>query len=99
MGSRRDERDGNGKPDGNDVAATDFSRVPYGVFTDHDVFELEQQRIFRGPTWTMIGLDAEVPEPGDFKTSYIGDTPVVISRPKTERSIASSTAAPTAAQL
>ena len=48
--------------------AADFSRVPYGVFTDTDVFELEQQRIFRGPTWTMIGLDAEVPEPGDFKT-------------------------------
>ena len=60
--------------------AADFSRVPYGVFTDTDVFELEQQRIFRGPTWTMIGLDAEVPEPGDFKTSYLGDTPVVISR-------------------
>ena len=67
-------------PTGMTWPATDFSRVPYGVFTDHDVFELEQQRIFRGPTWTMIGLDAEVPEPGDFKTSYIGDTPVVISR-------------------
>ena len=67
-------------PTGMTWPAADFTRVPYGVFTDPGVFELEQQRIFRGPTWIMIGLDAEVPEPGDFKTSYIGDTPVVISR-------------------
>ncbi len=29
----------------------DCSRVPYPVFSDTEIFELEQQRIFRGPVW------------------------------------------------
>ena len=58
----------------------DGSRVPYAVFTSPDVYALEQERIFRGPTWSFLGLEAEVPNLGDFKRTYIGDTPVVMTR-------------------
>jgi anthranilate 1,2-dioxygenase large subunit/terephthalate 1,2-dioxygenase oxygenase component alpha subunit len=55
-------------------------RVPYQVFTDQALYDLEQQSIFRGDTWHWVGLEAETPNAGDFKTNYIGDTPVVIIR-------------------
>jgi len=58
----------------------DGSRTPYGVFTSRDIYEREQERIFRGPTWSFLGLEAEIPAPGDFKSTFIGDTPVVMTR-------------------
>lgn len=63
-----------------DFGVTDGSRVPYGVFSSAEVYALEQERIFRGPTWNFLGLEAEIPAPGDFKSTFIGDTPVVMTR-------------------
>ena len=60
--------------------AADYSRVPYGVFTDPDVYELEQERIFKGPVWIYLALEAEIPNPGDFLVTYVGDTPAVVNR-------------------
>ena len=56
------------------------SRVPYGVYTDPGIYEEEQARIFRGPVWSFVGLRQEIPEPGDYRTAYIGDTPVIVLR-------------------
>ena len=58
----------------------DYSRVPYRLYHDRTVYELEQKRVFGGPTWSMIGLAAEVPKIGDFRASYIGETPIVFNR-------------------
>ncbi len=60
--------------------ASDFSRVPYGVYLSQDVYEREQERIFHGPVWNFLALDAEIPNSGDFKTTYVGDTPVAVNR-------------------
>jgi anthranilate 1,2-dioxygenase large subunit len=56
------------------------ARVPYSVFHSPEIYTLEQERIFRGPTWSFLGLEAEIREPGDFKSTFIGDTPVVVTR-------------------
>jgi len=58
----------------------DGSRVPYSVFTSQAIYDREQERIFRGPTWSFLGLEAEIKQPGDFKSTFIGDTPVVMTR-------------------
>ena len=58
------------------------SRVPYRVFTDADVYKREQEEIFRGQHWCFVGLEAEIPNSGDFKSTFIGDTPVVVTRGK-----------------
>ena len=58
----------------------DGSRVPYKVFSSTAVYEREQERIFRGETWSFLGLDVEIPNPGDYKSTFIGDTPVVMTR-------------------
>ena len=62
--------------------SSDYSRVPYGVFSDPRIYAEEQELIFRGPVWTNIALEAEIPEPGDYRSSYVGDTPVVAVRGK-----------------
>lgn len=54
--------------------------VPYAVFTDPEIFEREQQRIYCGPTWNFLALEDEIGAPGDFKSTYIGTTPVVVTR-------------------
>jgi salicylate 5-hydroxylase large subunit len=57
-----------------------LGRVPYWVYTDADLYRSEQARIFRGPSWNYVALAAEIPEPGDFVRTRIGDTPVIVTR-------------------
>jgi anthranilate 1,2-dioxygenase large subunit len=58
----------------------DGSRVPYSVFSSQEVYEREQERIFRGPYWSFVGLACEIPKVHDFKSTFVGDTPVVVTR-------------------
>jgi anthranilate 1,2-dioxygenase large subunit len=58
----------------------DYSRVPYRVYHDPAIYARELDRVFRGRAWTHIALDAELPKPGDFRASWIGDTPVIVHR-------------------
>jgi anthranilate 1,2-dioxygenase large subunit len=60
--------------------AADYSRIPYGVFSDPQIYEEEQARIFHGPVWNYLALDIELPKPGDFVTTYVGDTKVIVAR-------------------
>ena len=57
-----------------------FTRVPYRVYQDPAIYALEQERIFRGRTWNYVALTAELPNAGDYKTSFVGDTPVIVTR-------------------
>lgn len=58
----------------------DYSRVPYRLYHDQDLFEKEQEKVFRGPVWSVLGFEAEVKQPGDYRLTYVGDTPVVYCR-------------------
>ena len=60
--------------------AQGVSRVPYWVYSDPGVFQREMERIFNGAAWNYAGLTCEVPEPGSFKTNFIGNRPVVVTR-------------------
>lgn len=60
--------------------AADCSRIPYGMYRDPEIYALEQERIFRGPVWSYLALEAEIPEPGDFRVVEVGDTPVIVNR-------------------
>jgi anthranilate 1,2-dioxygenase large subunit len=57
-----------------------LSRVPYGAFQGADIYRREQERLFHGPLWHFLCLEIEVAQGGDFRTSKVGDTPVVVSR-------------------
>ncbi|MEU5403571.1 benzoate 1,2-dioxygenase large subunit [Streptomyces sp. NPDC005963] len=60
---------------------TGVYRVRRSVFTDEELFELEMAHIFEG-NWVYLAHDSQIPEPGDYFTTYIGRQPVVISRDK-----------------
>ena len=65
----------NGRPKGS-------TRVPYWVYSDRDIYETEQERIFRGPTWNFLCLEAELPRPNSYRRSNLGEMPVVVTRDK-----------------
>src|SRR5438874_852289 len=58
------------------------TRVPYWVYQDAEIYREEQRRIFRGPTWNYLCLEAELAEPGSFLTTFVGEMPVVVTRDK-----------------
>ncbi|MDB5751563.1 MAG: putative terephthalate 1,2-dioxygenase oxygenase component large subunit [Ramlibacter sp.] len=55
-----------------------LTRIPYDIYTDPATAQQEQERIYRGATWNYLCLDAELPEAGSYRTTHVGDTPVVV---------------------
>jgi anthranilate 1,2-dioxygenase large subunit len=58
----------------------DLHYIPDWIYTSQEIYDREMELIFRGDTWNFVALEAEIPNPGDYKRSYVGDTPVVVSR-------------------
>jgi salicylate 5-hydroxylase large subunit len=56
------------------------TRVPFWVYSAPDVYERELERLFYGPQWSYVGLTAELPGPGDYKTTWIGERSVIVIR-------------------
>jgi len=54
-------------------------RVHRNVYLDENVFREEMARIF-GKTWIYVGHESEVARPGDYKSTFIGTQPVIVSR-------------------
>ncbi|HJU16966.1 MAG TPA: Rieske 2Fe-2S domain-containing protein [Stellaceae bacterium] len=59
-----------------------LSQVPFRVYTDPEQYRREIERIFKGPSWSFLCLEAEIPKPGDWVATTIGETPVVVARDK-----------------
>ena len=57
-----------------------YTRAPYWVYSDRDIYAREQAAIFRGASWHYLGLEVEVPEAGSFKSTYVGELPVIMTR-------------------
>jgi phenylpropionate dioxygenase-like ring-hydroxylating dioxygenase large terminal subunit len=66
---------------------TDFAslvrddRVHTALYTDAAIFDEEMERIFRN-TWVWVAHDSELPGPNTFKTTHVGQTPVIVTRDK-----------------
>ena len=56
------------------------SRIPYWVYTDPAVYAREMEVIFAGASYNYIGLECEIPNPGDYRRCFVGDKPVVFLR-------------------
>ncbi len=54
-------------------------RIRRDVFTDPELFALEQRYIFER-TWVFLALDSQLKQPHDFITTAIGRVPVLVSR-------------------
>lgn len=49
------------------------------VYTDPELFALEQEHLFRN-AWIYLGHDSQVPKPGDFYTADIAGRPLLMLR-------------------
>ena len=57
-----------------------LTEIPFRLYTDPEQYQLEQERIFRGPTWSFLCLAGEITNPGDYVATTIGETAVVVTR-------------------
>ena len=56
------------------------SRVPYRTYTDPSLYQEELERFFYHGHWIYVGLECEIPNPGDFKRSWVGERSVIMVR-------------------
>ncbi len=53
--------------------------IARNIFTDADVFKLESERIF-GRSWLFLCHESQIPNPGDYLTMKMGETPIIVWR-------------------
>ena len=58
------------------------SRIPFAAYTSDALHAKELERFFYRGHWCYVGLEAEVPNPGDFKRTAIGERSVILVRDK-----------------
>ncbi len=56
------------------------SRIPFSVYTHEELHRRELERFFYRAHWCYVGLEAEIPNPGDFKRTAIGERSVLLVR-------------------
>ena len=56
------------------------SRVPFWAYTREDLYKKELDRLFYNGHWCYVGLEAEIPNAGDFRRTVIGERSVIMVR-------------------
>ena len=56
------------------------SRIPFAAYTDEALHKRELERFFYRGHWCYVGLEAEIPNPGDFKRTAVGERSVILVR-------------------
>src|SRR6202041_2776582 len=55
-------------------------RIPFLAYTSDELYRRELERFFYKKHWSYVGLEAEVPNSGDFKRTVIGERSVIMVR-------------------
>jgi salicylate 5-hydroxylase large subunit len=58
------------------------SRVPFWAYTREDLYQKELERFFYKGHWCYVALEAEIPDPGDFVRTVVGERSVIVNRDK-----------------
>ncbi|HEY7434469.1 MAG TPA: aromatic ring-hydroxylating dioxygenase subunit alpha [Methylomirabilota bacterium] len=57
-----------------------LARVPSWVYQDEANYHAELRRIFEGPVWNYLCLASDLPGTGDYRTSFLGEMPIIVVR-------------------
>ena len=60
-----------------------LTRVPFQVYQDPALLDQEQRLLFEGPVWNYLCLETDIPNQGDWRTTFVGRMPVVVVRTET----------------
>jgi len=58
------------------------ARIPFAVYTSEQLHRRELDRFFYRGHWNYVGLEAEIPQAGDFKRTVVGERSVIMVRDK-----------------
>jgi len=61
------------------LVAPDGGWVAPEIFSDQALYDLERQRIF-GRSWLWLGHECQLPQPGSFLRTLMGDESVIVTR-------------------
>jgi len=67
-----------------DYVAPDASWIRPEIFSDPALYELEKQRVF-GRAWLLLGHESQLPRPGSFLRTYMGEESVLVTRDRSGR--------------
>ncbi|MEN9688810.1 MAG: hypothetical protein RI998_807 [Pseudomonadota bacterium] len=56
------------------------SRIPFWAYTREDLYKKELDQFFYNNHWCYVGLEAEIPNPGDFRRTVVGERSVIMVR-------------------
>ena len=56
------------------------SRIPFLTYTSDELYQRELERFFYKGHWCYVGLEAEIPNAGDFKRTVVGERSVIMVR-------------------
>lgn len=56
------------------------SGAPYWVYQDEATCRVEQEKVFEGAVWNYVCLEADVEKAGDYRTTFVGEMPVIVVR-------------------